>query len=266
MREEAVEFVENRRRRMPEDYTEASFERHVKQMMPKWRTILTPKDLAVCAQLRWESWPDENPPKNSVPTDVIVWCQGEPANRALTKIGGLPYWPINREWPNNGKPMVFVGQFNFGDSTDILMALPGQILSIFVKEDDLYDPEHFHFEWLNESDGALIQQTPTSGWWGNKPVFGQKFRTWDSAEHGTYQSTKIGGLRHLIQDELGLPGKHLATLHSLNFYGGKPDPFANRETPLSEDEDRGYFCIGDVGSLYIFIGEDGVVRAENASY
>ena len=45
-----------------------------------------------------------------LPTDVFVWGQGEPKDRTLTKVGGLPYWPAETPWPErNGKPLPFGG-------------------------------------------------------------------------------------------------------------------------------------------------------------
>lgn len=266
LRDEARAFVVRRRQELPNEYrSEAAFESHVKLMMPKWRAVFCPKDLATCLQLRWERWPDDAAPNDSLPADVFVWAQGEPKNRALTKIGGLPYWPKDREWPNDGDPMIFVAQFNFADSTDIVSSLPGKLLSVFVKDEEFYGPEYFHFEWVNEAS-QLIEETPASGWWSSRPVFGQRYRTWDSPEFGIYQATKVGGLPYVIQDEISLPGTHLATLHSLSFSSDESHPFVNREAPLSRDENRWYFGIGDVGSLYIYIDDEGNVRAEDACY
>ena len=35
------------------------------------------------------------------PTDIFVFGKGEPDNPACTKVGGRPFWPRDREWPQN---------------------------------------------------------------------------------------------------------------------------------------------------------------------
>ena len=37
-----------------------------------------------------------------VPADFFVLSVGEPPSRDCTKIGGLPFWPRDREWPQSG--------------------------------------------------------------------------------------------------------------------------------------------------------------------
>jgi hypothetical protein len=70
----------------------------------------------------------------SVPTDVCLWNWGDSPRREATKIGGIPYWPAAEQWPTAaGEPFTFVAQFCFADSTDILPALPGDILSVLVE-------------------------------------------------------------------------------------------------------------------------------------
>jgi len=44
--------------------------------------------------------------------DIFVMAEGEPDNRWITKIGGVPYRPAAASWPQscNGDPMAFVAQ------------------------------------------------------------------------------------------------------------------------------------------------------------
>jgi len=96
----------------------------------------------------------------SVPTDVCVFGRGEPPQRYLTKVNGLPYRPRSRPWPldSNGERMTFLCQFCFCDSHDHVGQLPGDVLLIFVKTFKVGDtseyfpvsparPDAFQFEW-----------------------------------------------------------------------------------------------------------------------
>lgn len=136
LREAAVKFVENRRRELPGEYrNEAAVRRHIELMSPKWGSLSTPESFAALVQLRWEMWPSDEPPLDAVPTDVFAWAEGEPEHPAATKVAGRPYWPKDREWPESGNPMYFVGQINFADSKDIVPTLPADLLCIFAKSE-----------------------------------------------------------------------------------------------------------------------------------
>src|SRR5262245_32788489 len=119
LRKEAKEFVEALRTEEPDRYESASdVEAHIKLMSPNGEIITSPRHLAVVEQLRTECLGSKYLPE--VPTDVFVFARGEPANRSVTKIGGLPFWPKERSWPTgkSGQPMSFVAQFCFADSMD----------------------------------------------------------------------------------------------------------------------------------------------------
>jgi hypothetical protein len=97
----------------------------------------------------------------SVPVDVFVMAQGEPENRYATKIAGLPYRPANLGWPLDeaGDPLLFLAQFNFLDSRDIVPDLPNELLLIFIGNDG-----SLRFEWqplgLEErTDGSDVTST-----------------------------------------------------------------------------------------------------------
>lgn len=93
----------------------------------------------------------------AVPMDVFVMAEGEPPDRHVTKIGGLPYWPADVDWPTrpDGTPLMFLGQINFCDSKDLTGDLPGDILLIFA--DRVYTPEVLGLEWQNLGLSRLIQ-------------------------------------------------------------------------------------------------------------
>jgi hypothetical protein len=70
-----------------------------------------------------------------VPVDRFVFGKGEPPKRFHTKVGGVPFRPRSVQWPldKDGVPMVFLVQFCFTDSADHLIALPGDVLLVFIR-------------------------------------------------------------------------------------------------------------------------------------
>jgi hypothetical protein len=68
-------------------------------------------DIAVLEQLRAEAYAADADTERA-PTDVFVWYRGEPQDRAVTKIGGLPYVLSGKKWPLAplGVPLTFVAQ------------------------------------------------------------------------------------------------------------------------------------------------------------
>lgn len=262
LRKEAREFVERRHKAMPDQYKSTSeVERHVQLMSPGGEIITSPKHLAVVEQLRKESLGSRNLP--AFHTDVFVFARGEPSNRSVTKIGGLPFWPKRRDWPvgKSGNPMSFVAQFCFADSMDLFDSLPGEILLIF--SDGIYgkdwtegDTGAIRFEWVNRSESNLVEaeDIPLARW-GLFPVYGEIHRTQDyvtdlsvqralkAAYKCWYQiavakGTKIGGLPPWIQDVEEIPGRFLCALGSvhpdyqLDEILLRPYPFTNFQEPL----------------------------------
>ena len=65
---------------------------------PEASIISGPYDIAVLEQFREASYA-RLPEIERVPTDVFVWSRGEPDQRAVTKIGGLPYRIKEEPWP-----------------------------------------------------------------------------------------------------------------------------------------------------------------------
>lgn len=262
LRKEAREFVERRRKELPDQYKSASdVERHVKLMSPGGQIITSPQHLAIIEQLRKESLSSRNLP--AIPTDVFVFAKGEPSNRSVTKIGGLPFWPKRKNWPtgNAGKPMSFVAQFCFTDSMDLFDSLPGEILLVFA--DGIYgkdwtegDVGALRFEWVNGSESSLVEtkDIPLARW-DLLPVYGEIHRTKDYMTELSVQSalkeaykmwyciaiaegTKIGGMPRWIQDADEIPGRFLCALgsvHPVYQTDGiipRPYPFTNFQGPL----------------------------------
>jgi hypothetical protein len=121
------------------------------------QAITSPSDLCQNEILRRELR-DEFDWGEPVPIDIFVMADGEPPDRHVTKLGGLPYRAADASWPvrRNGLPLVFLGQFDFSDSRDLTGPLPGDVLLVFA--DDAYMPENLHFEWQNFGLEGLIEQ------------------------------------------------------------------------------------------------------------
>lgn len=114
---------------------------------------------------------------NAVSCDIINFSLGESEDRAMTKLGGVPYWPADRPWPKSwrGRPLSFLGQINFRDSLDIVGELPGEILVMFVNR---YDSVTSY--WLDPLDEALIaRENIPDGQRIFGPQYGVIHRTYD---------------------------------------------------------------------------------------
>jgi len=102
-----------------------------------------------------------------------------------TQIGGLPYWPKETPWPtkDDGKPMMFLCQLRVAESADILPAMPGDLLQIFVDGDAFFRAEpsmQTRFVWrgLNSIEGKLVDESDI-------PESGDEFLTAYGARHRT---------------------------------------------------------------------------------
>lgn len=274
LRREARDFIVRRRQELPDEYpNEAAFERHVELMMPKADIITSPVTAAVIEQLRREVW-GNNTSADAVATDIFVMARGEPPRRDLTKVGGLPYWPAARPWPmgRDGEPMVYLAQFCFTDSRDLVGDIPGDVLVVFDKGRAYgeLNADDLHCEWVRQTGDALVNTAPRSA---ESPwaCYGVIHRTFDVPVPEDFwrkrsmtllkalQATKIGGLPPWVQPPDEVPGRYLATLGSVNPAPGK-FPFIN----VPEPEGHSYFerrdlMWGDVGNAYLFLQSDGAV-------
>jgi hypothetical protein len=225
------------------------------------------------------------------PTDVFVFGKGEATRRDGTKVGGLPYWPADRRWPKDeaGTPYRFLAQFNFADSRDLLVELPGEVLLLLVQEGDdwLYEPDRIHFEWLPLGLTPIASFPPS---WTVNPggtFFGAIHRSADypdaseTAEKSGVRGhedlpivngTKIGGLPHLIQS-VDLEGEFLCQLSSIQAAPYAPYPWVNDPVPLdlrSDDQgiygDANTFVFLDMGNIYVFRDDNGILRSSLECY
>lgn len=284
LRDEAKDYVLNRQKENPSYYpTKKSVTDHIALMQPGGEMITSPIHIAVVEQIRAEVF-GKSVPDDRIATDNFVFSKGEPVRREITKVGGLPFWPKDARWPKrNGKPLIFVAQFCFMDSKDIIGALPGHILLIFADEDSINDQDAigFHFEWMRFSESELVSKSdiPESEF-TIPPCYGSILRTFDfpSSEEmfskykqpyllPVIEGTKIGGVPRWIQGEEELPGRFLCALGSIHPKKGKPYPFLNSLKPISSNDfsDHGLMW-GDVGSVYFFVETKGSVRAAIQCY
>jgi uncharacterized protein YwqG len=228
------------------------------------------------------------------PVDVFVFGEGEPTKRHVTKIGGLPYWPAEKPWPTNadGSPFWFLAQLNFADSLDLLPRLPGDLLVILTEDEESWlwdDQETVHFEWQTVKNEQLItsQQFPAfEHEYEYVDCYGVIHRTEDYPESAevaneldvgesynlaVLNATKIGGAPNFIQGDQGIPGIFLAQLASIQPAPRVSFPWVNREEPYDLGFDKnGIYgnqqMIGDMGSLYLFLQEDGSIRCTTQCY
>jgi hypothetical protein len=224
-----------------------------------------------------------------VPVDVFIMAEGEPSDRHVTKLGGLPYRPAGKPWPltADGLPMIFLAQFCFADSQDLTGKLPADVLLVFTPcIDDR--PEPLTFEWydLGLTNLIAVAELPEHSQ-AFAPFFGHVFRTtsypaakrkagiredtylkcrgldvWSDHFLFQYQATQIGQGPFYIQADPRLPGRPLCVINSVcpEFY--KPFPWINRREPLyAPGEWRGWddqwLLFGDAGCLYISYDDDG---------
>lgn len=226
----------------------------------------------------------------SVPVDIFVMAEGEPADRYVTKVGGLPYRPAGAAWPKSrdDKPMFFVAQLNFSDSKDITGDLPGDVLLVFVNES--FDYVIFEWRQLGIDDLVLAEEIPTPTEYLD-PCYGHIFRTvsypqatckaseyplcrgkdvWSHYWLPQYQAMQIGSAPYFIQEDIQLPGKLLCTISSIGPDRHQRFPWINHPEPLlPEDEwsiDSNHLMIGDTGCVYISIDDNNQLHWQASSF
>lgn len=281
LREQARRFVMQRKAEKPAEYPDQkSVQEHIDMMGPQAESITSPYDLAVTELLRDEaiSGTVSSSLGKTTPVDVFVFSKGEPKNRAITKIGGLPYWPKARSWPKGeeGKPKTFVAQFCFADSADIAGKLPGDVLLVFgdAQKDVPYGASknlRFFWEKLGQTNLVGRGDIPKTG--GRlTPVYGSICRTVDYdptafEKAGVDESlaivdgTKIGGIPMWIQEPEDLPGRFLCALGSIQPEPERPYPWLNQAKAItSQSYDEGLLMWGDMGTLYLFIDDKGRIH------
>ena len=163
--------------------------------------------------------PKENDAAQS-PTDQVFFAAGEPAERSVTKVAGLPYRAAGLSWPltDDGQPMTFLTQFCFAESRDLVGKLHGDVLLVFAEGRHAYLPNPYDsslgFEWypLGLRDLIRAEEIPEVGW-KLRPYFGILYRTDDEQLVGEPGGqTKIGGEPARIQCDESPGGRFLCEL------------------------------------------------------
>ena len=281
LRAEARRFVLARQKQFPKEYRKAgSVERHIRLMEPEPVPASSPYAIAVIEQLRREALAGRKAAQ--LPADVFIFARGEPDDRRVTKIGGLPYWPRRREWPKaaDGSRKRFVAQVCFLDSRRALgepaPALPGDILVVFAAATADEYPQEVSCHWVSAGAQELVGpgDVPRGGW-DFLPCYGQLHRTHDYAgpveAFATHragslleaiQGTKIGGRPNWVQGEVDLPGRFLCSIGSVNPPSERPYPYANVPEPLAPGEEyrTDHLGWGDEGCLYVSVERDGTLH------
>jgi len=229
----------------------------------------------------------------SFPTDIFVFGKGEPENPSCTKIGGRPFWPADQEWPTlpDGSPQHFLAQFNFSDSADLVgESVAGHVLLLLTDATGewLWGNNGFSFHWIpTDIEPAKNLIVPsTIGCAG--PFYGVIHRSADYPDSADaafktnldqsynlpiLNGTKIGGLAHFIQSGAGTDKSFLCQLGSIQAAPRVRFPWVNHREPLNlEFNNSGIYgkdncaVFGDMGSIYLFVDEEGKVSRNFECY
>jgi len=211
--------------------------------------------------------------QGGIPVDVFVQAIGEPARRDVTKVGGLPYRPADKPWPitPSGQRMTFVAQYRFAESRDIVGELPGDVLLVFMCDDDLVwpdEPWRVVFEWYPLGLDNLVERVaiPEPGWMF-VTCYGVRCRTIDYVDEGApkalqailprevteelppevaalnlcrLEGMKVGGapmwpLPDQVDARRDLPGRFLCSLATIQPRIECPFPWTNHRDPIELD-------------------------------
>jgi hypothetical protein len=219
----------------------------------------------------------------AVPVDIFIMAEGEPPDRHVTKLGGLPYRPADSPWPTtpSGAPLTFLAQFDFTDSIDLTGELPGEVLLVFCdRSQDWFEDVRFEWQRLGIENLVPAGQMPEQPH-SFATCFGHIYRTvnFPQAEQISsgyprcrglpvysdfyllqYQATQIGPAPYLIQQEdKDFTGQMLCTISSV-FVPERdaPYPWINRKEPLTDDgwQSNDNLMIVDTGCIYISMDDE----------
>lgn len=261
--------------------------------------IGSPSDLLGWITMR-EKFGIEAP--DAVPCDIFVWGIGEPPDRRLTRVGGVPWLPKSTPWPTFGDtPATFLCQFDFRDSKDLhgqlaSQSLPGDLLLVFVAGEYsalTCDEKELRFVWVSADEKEVYTRddmpagTPSFKF---VTAWGARFRSKDipSQWEKAYQvskspssgrawslpvlwATKIGGVPyHSQRNQHAPPSGYLCQLVSIQA-SETSWPWIDQEQPLASgfgdngiQSDNHCLMIGDLGEFTLFMRDDGTVTARSA--
>lgn len=276
----------------------AALSRYYPDLLPDVRNITSASDLIGWEVMR-ERYGISDP--DAVPCDLFVWGTGEPPDRRLTRVGGVPWLPKRTPWPVVGDVVTnFLCQFDFRDSRDFTgqrasRPLPGDLLLVFVagEEGMLWGNERdMRFAWASADETEVYSAADVPE--PTRPfefvtAWGARYRTsdvptkleqaheipesegcWDLP---TLWGTKIGGVPYNSQGtHEGVPNGYLCQLVSIQASPETKWPWIDREEPLNlefDDEesisaDKNCLMLGDMGELTFFLRDDGTITVEFA--
>ncbi len=280
MRKRARDFVMQNQIDKPSLYSsQKAVEKHIQLASPGADMITGPDGIAILELLRDEVLEGMNIEHiGTTPVDVFIFSLGEPERRDITKVGGLPYWPREAQWPNStdGKPMTFCCQINFTDSKDLVGELPGDILLVFANTE--YEGmciDDLSFQWMNMGMMDLVMQADIPNNGGSfTPCYGSIYRTVDynresfsseiSSRLFDIEGIKIGGIPRWVDNcPMQIPGRFLCMMITQGLIFYRKYPWMNVPGPIETMEEMGSYNLlnwGWNGNLYIYIDDHGDIN------
>lgn len=220
--------------------------------------IVGPHDLHVLHELRRRhriAGPDQ------IPADFFVWATGEPPHPAMTKLGGAPFLPRSRPWPErDGTVGDFAAQLCFVDSRHLVPPLPGDVLLVFCFHDldcTSWERRLYEFVWVDVQEQELTPlaavrhsqngaRAPTPAFFGYRvrsydvPGQVERVRTDPSIpDCGLHNAAvaKIGGAatdaQSVWQPEVPADWRFLGQITGIWPAVGVPWPVVDREAPVA---------------------------------
>ncbi len=219
----------------------------------------------------------------AIDSDVFVFSKGPAPDRRMTRVSGLPFYPNDKEWPcdENGIPFLFLAQFNFADSKDIVLDTPGDLLLLFVPQNGdewIYGEGEICFKWIKSFEIEPIANLPSNvcpyhktEWYGviyrsadypDGKDAAYKIDTDQSYNLPIFNGTKIGGYPFFIQASEDIEGFFLCQLGSIQAAHNVYYPWANKKNQMDLSfsssgiyAEENQLVFGDMGNIYIFTDE-----------
>jgi hypothetical protein len=203
--------------------------------------------------------------------DALEFVPGEPVDRHVTKIGGLPYRPARMRWPTgeDGAPLSFVAQICFAGSKDLCGNLPGDVLLILAASHDhaISVNGELFFEWYPLGLDRLIEAKDVpQGAWPIAPCYAFVRRQPESGPgyKGSalgHEGAKIGGEPVWLGLDQPTEGRFLAALARPGMLQRSALPRGWQRTQATDTYDRTHeFRPGDGGLFNFFHAGRGKVN------
>ncbi|HEY7152968.1 MAG TPA: DUF1963 domain-containing protein [Gemmataceae bacterium] len=194
--------------------------------------------------------------------DVVWFVDGEPIDRCVTKIGGLPYRPARLAWPTavDGTPLSFLAQICFAASRDLIGDLPGDVLLVFMPDEPGGISADLYFEWfplgLKHLIGSEMVSDAVSPF---APYYGFVQRRSESGR--SHEGFKIGGIPYWIQSDEYRQERFLGALAGPRWDDRIELPAWRKQTWADDGNPQAReFRPGDAGIYNLFHSGGGKVR------